>query len=180
MKQHDHPPVYSESAASATIKTVTGWVSRDGYFFGADETGARRAGSSVRICREDPNHGAVPNNGYCKECARIKDEQRWEKAPKVEKSEGPFFLFDGDHFFRDIEEVEDYANDHDLDAVRLSVGEPIFLKMPDAGDLFADDMPDEMDVPCEAYRIVEVARAAIAALPSVGWEASRVGFLWSK
>ena len=38
--------VLLEDAEAATLKTVTGWVSRDGLFFGSDERTARWSGAT--------------------------------------------------------------------------------------------------------------------------------------
>ena len=91
----------------------------------------------------------------------------------------PYFLYHGDAFFRDLCEVAEYCEENGLTEVRLLVGKPIVLQLGDADDLFGDYMPDDMDVPDEVFEIIDRARAEIAALPSVGYEASENGYLFT-
>lgn len=185
---HDHPPVYAESAASATFQTVQGWVSRTGQFYGRDEDLARRHGSTVALCRNDPSHGAVENRGYCEVCTALSAEARWEKMEKMRDGvfagltpSASFFLFDSDEFFRDASEVWDYAADNDLDELRLVLAKPLYLSIPDAGDFFAgDDMPEEWELPEAAYSIIDEANEKLRALGIQAYEPGKLGYLWKR
>ncbi|MGJ0580578.1 DNA N-6-adenine-methyltransferase, partial [Xenorhabdus bovienii] len=60
--------VMHDSSEAASIKTVTGWVSRDGQFWGDDERMARYCGATHRQCENNPNHPIIAMRDYCELC----------------------------------------------------------------------------------------------------------------
>lgn len=60
--------ILASSPEAASIQTVTGWVARDGRFWGDDERMARYCGSTHSICEKNPAHGPVENRSYCEAC----------------------------------------------------------------------------------------------------------------
>ena len=124
-----------------------------------------------------------PKGSCCVECSAENEEAAWEGVHKLSPEELPvnstYFLYHGDAFFRDLCEVAEYCEENGLTEVRLLVGKSIVLQLGDAEDLFGPYMPDDMDVPDEVFKIIDRARAEIAALPSVGYEASENGYLFT-
>ncbi|WP_407226469.1 hypothetical protein [Enterobacter roggenkampii] len=63
--------VMMDSDEAASIQTVTGWVDRQGRFWGSDEHQARWCGATHRKCKNKPDeHPIHSTNGYCEECHR--------------------------------------------------------------------------------------------------------------
>lgn len=184
MKQeiHDHPKMAPECDGTAKYTTFEGWVSRHGIYFGPHgEQDARSAGSEIMSCSK-PGHGLYPKGSMCAVCSEEIEDAMWAKCPKMSDEELPvdstYFLYHGEEFFSDADAVVAYCEENDLSEVRLLVGEPIQLKLDDAEDLFWEYMPDDVDVPDEARDIIRRAQIEIAALPSVGYQASRYGYLF--
>ena len=71
---------YSDEAAS--IQTVTGWVSRRGHFYGADERAARYDGATHRICKVCDQPYEI--SAYCKPCNDKKNQDAFHAMPKKE------------------------------------------------------------------------------------------------
>ncbi|MEQ1969482.1 ead/Ea22-like family protein, partial [Xenorhabdus nematophila] len=60
--------VMYDSPEAAQIKIVTGWVSRDGRFWGDDERMARYCGATHRQCENNPDHPIIGVHDYCDLC----------------------------------------------------------------------------------------------------------------
>jgi len=79
--------VMMDSDEAASIQTVTGWVDRQGRFWGSDEHQARWSGATHRKCKNKPDeHPIHSTNGYCEECHR---ESRQAKSPPMSARYGP-------------------------------------------------------------------------------------------
>lgn len=72
--------------AAKFVENISGWVSRDGLFFGKNEDAARYQGCSHRACSEC---GSPAPKGYtaCSSCREKKAEARYEKLERAEWDE---------------------------------------------------------------------------------------------
>ena len=69
--------VMMDSDKAASIQTVTGWVDRQGRFWGKDEHQARWCGATHRKCKNKPDeHPIHSTNGYCLKNATAKAARR--------------------------------------------------------------------------------------------------------
>jgi hypothetical protein len=76
--------VMMDSDEAASIQTLTGWVSRDGRFWGDDESMARWSGATHRKCKNKPDdHPIHRTHSYCEECHR---ESRQAKFAALERA----------------------------------------------------------------------------------------------
>lgn len=103
---------YSPDAAS--LKTVTGWVSADGRFFGRDENLARFCGATHRICKNNPDHPVHQVRGYCEPCHKDKRDKAFADMPVKEWDGESLVDFDGDRYFFDAGCLRDYLIDEAL------------------------------------------------------------------
>ena len=164
----DKEQILYDSPEAAQFKTgISGWVSRDGRFYGEDEHLARFAGSTHRRCDDC---GAVNRTGYgCPTCAEKTAAARFAGFP-VEKWDGesPLCLFDSDKYFFG-EEVLDWLADHP-EGVRICKCKPGYLGLIDT-DNWADDLPEDGDLPGRVEEAVVALNQAIAAAgPSCWWQ----------
>jgi len=125
--------------------TVTGWVSRDGLFFGKDERAARWSGCTHIVCE----CGKPTPKTYtrCEECRNKLTRERWLALPLVEwDGESPIVMFDDDRYFWSTEDLLDWCYDEDIkpSTLMLVTCEPHFAREIDA-DYWSDDLPEDGD-----------------------------------
>ncbi len=137
--------ILPESVEAATRRTVTGWVSRNGFFWGEDERMARYDGSTHRKC-EKCGQVAPKNYAYCDGCRLKELDERWKALLQKEwDGKTPLAIFDSDTYFFHEEDIECYCEDHECkpEDLRLVFCEPIKPGWIDANDLFADELPGD-------------------------------------
>ena len=176
------PMILAHSPEAASIQTVTGWVARDGRFWGDDERMARFCGSTHRICEANPEHGPVEHRSYCQACYAEKMEAKWQAMPKAPFLEElmPLCVFDSDRYFFDLDDLCYWLEEHELkpDAVRLVQCEPVHAEPIDPNDHFIDDLPEDGEVPDALREAFEVLNAVIAKCEPLGWRpANKLGVL---
>lgn len=168
--------ILASSPEAASIQTVTGWVARDGRFWGEDERMARYCGSTHRTCEANPEHGPVENRSYCKSCYAEKQEAKWQAMPKVPLSEEliPLCVFDSDRYFFDLDDLRDWLEEHEINPedVRLVQCEPVHAQPIDPNEHFADDLPEDGEVSDELREAFEALNAAIEKCDPLGWRAA--------
>ena len=137
--------VLPDHLQAAERKTVTGWVSRNGHFWGEDERMARYEGSTHRAC--DVCGSVVLKQWvYCEKCRYDKMQKVWEAMPRKEwDHETPLAIFDTDTYFFFYDEIESYCEDHECkpEDLKLVWCDPIKPKHIYADDLFADELPGD-------------------------------------
>lgn len=106
--------VMFDSSDSASVKTITGWVSEDGRFFGQDENLARFCGATHRSCKNNPDHPVHEVRGYCDQCNSEKRAKVFSEMPTKDWDGGPLVDFNGDHYFFDASSLHDYLMDDDV------------------------------------------------------------------
>ena len=176
------PMILASSPEAASIQTVTGWVARDGRFWGEDERMARFCGSTHRICDVNPDHGPVENRSYCEACRAEKMEVKWqgmEKTPFL-KELMPLCVFDSDRYFFDIEDLCYWLEEYELkpESVRLVQCEPVRAEPIDPNDHFIDDMPEDGEVPDALREAFDALNAVIAKCEPLSWRpANKLGVI---
>lgn len=156
----DKPIILDSSPEAAQIKTVTGWVSRGGRFWGDDERMARYDGSTHRTCE----CGNVADKGYasCESCIAKKNRERYLALPLVEwDSKVPLYdELSGKYFFNyDEDEISECAEERG--AIQLVICEPIYVKEIDSS-IWSDDFPEDVDDgPAWLEKAIDVFNATI-------------------
>lgn len=134
---------------AASIQTVTGWVSRQGRFFGDDERLARYDGSTHKkcVCGE-----IVGRNSYCQECD---NKRKREKFNKME-----FIFWNGtdalysqskDEFFFNKDELDYFCfcNKATIEELDLVVCEAVYAGEINPFEYYYDGLPEYCcSVPC--------------------------------
>ena len=130
---------------AASLKTVTGWVSADGRFFGQDENLARFCGATHRRCKNNPDHPVHEVRGYCNQCHSEKRAEVFAATPTKDWDGEPLVDFDGDHYFFDADSLRDYLIDSDisLQELRLCICEPNMPHEIDPSEVFSEDLPED-------------------------------------
>lgn len=113
-------------------KTVTGWVGKDGRFYGEDKQQAIYGNSTHKKC--DKGHIYSKSWISCPDC---RNEELPEKYLRLEyqewDAETPLAIYDTDTYFFDIESIQDYAeeNEIDIEDLQLVICVPAYLNQVD-------------------------------------------------
>lgn len=142
------PIIMYDAPEAASLKTVTGWVSADGRFFGANEDLARYSGATHRRCEVNPEHKIYEVNSYCKECHQARRQAKFAAMPIKEWSGEPLVIFDGDQYFFDEDSLRDYLIESDVELadLQLCICEPNYPSQIDPADHFCDDLPEDGEI----------------------------------
>lgn len=139
--------------AAERLTNIAGWVCKTCRRFFGDEEGAER---TARYCCEKDH--ACGTKGctirakkpyiYCDPCVAKRDEARWLAMPEVEwDGEYPLCLFDDDHYFFDVDALEQYMDENDLspEKIRLVLCEEDPKPHFDMADFVSEYMGDHGD-----------------------------------
>ncbi len=167
----DETQILYDSPEAAQLKTVTGWVSSDGRFFGKDENLARFAGSTHKKC----DCGNLMSISYtkCENCRRKSDLERYNKLP-FEPFTGQYVCErDGDKYFFDEDEIIDYMEENNVEEIDLLVCIPVEyspLQYEDiAGDAHEDWEPEK-----ELIELVKSFNEALSKFPPHSWMPGKI------
>ncbi|PHM22371.1 hypothetical protein [Xenorhabdus ehlersii] len=165
--------VMYDSPEAAKIKTVTGWVSRDGRFFGDDEHLARYCGATHRECDSNPDHPIIEiNRSRCSTCY---EESRQRIFMEMERKQWdrktPLVLFDTEQYFWDADDLGEYCHEHevDLSELQLVICEPNYPSEIDGADWFHDELPPDGELPYELQQAFDALNAIIRNSPPLSW-----------
>jgi hypothetical protein len=167
----DKAVVMFDSPEAAQRKTVTGWVSRDGRFYGDDERIARYAGCTHRQCESCLN---VVEKGriYCDVCTSKQTREKYESLPaKAWDGNTPLCAYDTDDYFFDEDSLMEYCEENEVERedLMLVICDPVKPRAYDSGDLFADYLADDGEAPDEVVDALDALNKAIAAAPPFSW-----------
>lgn len=138
--------ILPDSPEAASIQTVTGWVSRNGYFCGKDERMARYNGSTHSIC----GCGAIIDKSYirCLDCQSL-DELDKYNAAKREKWDGktPLYSATSQKYYFDLEELLEELDEEGgtIEGMRLYLCRPTKMREVDP-EYWEDELPEETDL----------------------------------
>lgn len=167
--------VMMDSDEAASIKTVTGWVARDGRFWGNDEHMARWCGATHRKCKNKPDeHPIHVINGYCEECRRESRQEKFAQMERAVWAGEPLVLFDDDTYFFDIESLADYCWDNSIlpCELQLLICEPNYPPEFDIVQHCEEIIPeggDHNDLPQAILDAADALNKAIKESAPVSW-----------
>jgi hypothetical protein len=154
--------ILADSAEAASIKTVTGWVSRTGRFWGDDERMARYDGSTHHKCEKCGS--LVENRSYCQPCHEAKKIGEWASMPRATWN-GTDLLYShaADVYFHALDSLADYCHDNDCtpESLRLAICVPNYAHEIDPSDFFSDDMAEDGDLPSDLQEAFDALNAVI-------------------
>lgn len=152
MHMSDNKIILPESDEAASIQTVTGWVSRRGFFHGpADSEEAERIarydGSTHRKC--DCGR-IIDKNSYCHHCRAERELEKYNKMERREwnGTDGLYSLLVDEYFF-DMDELMDYCDENASapSDLCLVICAPAFAGEIDPNDHYQDELPEDGEVP---------------------------------
>ena len=166
--------ILKTSEEAAKFVTIEGWVDRNGRYWGKDEYMARWSGCTHIIC---PECGTATPKGYtiCSECREKKAIKRYEaKERKQWDGERPLYSEAADQFFFDDDELMDFMEDspgfqHDIDALRLVICEPIYLRQLDF-DHWCDQLDEDVELSEAVMDAIDNLNAVIRDEGPVSWQ----------
>ena len=145
--------ILPDSLEAATYQTVSGWVSRRGFFYGADERLARYDGSTHRPCTECGE--LIEKQGRCRPCATKKQIAKYLEMPR-KKWDGVGMLYSDseDRFFSGMDDVEDYCASEEVspESLRLIICVPVYAREIDPNEHYESDLPDEGELPADLQK----------------------------
>ena len=154
------PIILPDSPEAATYRTdITGWVSRDGLYFGKDEELARYSGCTHKKCE----CGNIFEKSWiqCEKCRLADKEKRQAEAlakmPRQEwDGETPLYEEASDRYLFDAGEVEDLCDDEGktFDEMQFQICAPNHPRMIDTDD-FSDDFPEDGEAPDDLVAAIE-------------------------
>jgi len=162
-----------DSDEAASIKTLTGWVSRTGRYWGKDEHMARWDGCTHKLCE----CGNEMMKGYtiCETCRSKKAIEAYDKMPFKEwDGKTPLVLFNDDQYFFHEEDIEIYLDDNELkpEDLRLMICEPNYLS-PVNPDIWSDIWPEDHDLPKEVDEALSKLNEVIKKQKPFSWSEGR-------
>jgi len=160
-----------DSDEAAQYRTnLSGWVSRDGRYWGNDERAARYDGCTHRPCEDC---GKPTEKGWlvCPECRNTRDIARYNALPKEKWNEVGMLYSDArDKYFSDWGEIEDYCEDEGIEIakLRLVICEPDYLPLI-SDDYGCDELAEDGELPDSVIRAIEDFNKVIKAAGPVSW-----------
>ena len=147
MKKEETEAIFEDDPRAAYLGTVTGWISRDGYFYGNNEKAARYAGSTHKMCKCG---NIFKKNSYCALCHEINTLDRYHAMKECENAKGDMFFSDAYHsFFSDVEQILEFMHENEISLVedlRLQPTRPNKCFVPDVIDLYSGILPEDGDI----------------------------------
>ncbi|MFA7253782.1 MAG: hypothetical protein WC107_04460 [Patescibacteria group bacterium] len=165
--------ILAESDEAAKFVTgLSGWVDKNGVFWGQLEEMARYASATHKRC-EDCKEAIIRRSyRYCVDCIEKKDIERYSKLErKVWDGESYLHSDRDDVYFADYDQLNDYIDEHqieNIDSLRLIICEPEHLRELDA-DYWADDLPEDTELPDSVLSALETFNASLKDAGVVSW-----------
>lgn len=176
--------VMMDSDKAASIQTLTGWVDRQGRFWGSDEHQARWCGATHRKCKNKPDEHAIHiTHGYCEDCHRESSQAKFATFERAVWAGEPLVIFDDDQYFFDAESLADYCLEHSLlpSELQLLICEPNYPPLFDVEQHCEEIIPDGGDFYSLPQAVLDAADAlnkAIKESEPVSWgQSNRVAIV---
>lgn len=166
MKKEEIKIMFASDEA-AQLKTITGWVSRDGRYFGNDERLARFAGSTHDVC----SCGGIREKSwlFCPKCLHKKRREEYLSIPFKDYDGSPVYSHTHDKYFFDEDDLEMYLEDIEADSIDLVFCIPVnFCHL--SYDYWENFLSDDQELPNELAKKVEELNAFIDTLPPPCWK----------
>jgi hypothetical protein len=160
----DAPVTYQEN--------IKGWVTPAGRFWGEDEHMARLDACTHRECTKcgDPVEKTYT---ACSRCREIQRDILYAQMPIVEwDGETPLAIFDGDEFFYSEDELRDYKEENNIQALKIVLCEEVPAPRIDV-DHYCDYLPEDEDLSYEAQNLLDSFNDSMAALLPKAWTPGR-------
>lgn len=172
MKNKSNKIVMFDSDEAASFKTnISGWVSRQGHFWGDDERAARYDGCTHTRC-EDCGKPVDRGRLICQKCHNIRQIKKYNTLPKEEWDEkGMIYSNAADRYFMDWEEVDAFIENEGgkVEELRLVICEPQYLPLLDSFDYGYDSLAEDGELPDAVVQAIEDFNKVIKNVGAVSW-----------
>ena len=138
--------VMYDSPEAAQKKTVTGWVSRHGRFWGDDQHGARWDGCTHLTCK--CGNDMSKSWTACEACREKSSHERFAALPRVEwDGKTPLNIYGTDTYFFDGDDLRDHCEEFDVHPWEMEIVlcEPVEPYTLYADEFLEDCLPEDMD-----------------------------------
>jgi len=156
--------------AAKHVENISGWVTRDGQFFGDNESLARYAGSTHTECTECGTVRA--KQSWCVPCANKKSIEKFAALERKEwDGESPLCMNDGDEYFFNMDAVNDYVEENEcsIESLNLVICKPVAFPFLEE-EYFLESLHEGAELPKEIDDLVNKINKAILELPPQCWE----------
>jgi len=161
-----------DDEAAKFVTGLSGWVDKNGVFWGQLEEMARYASATHKRCEECKTSIINRVYRYCADCLEKKDIERYSKLERKDWDGVAYLYSDRDDvYFADYQELHDYLDDlgmENADSLRLIICEPECLREVDA-DYWADDLPEDAELPESVLSALETFNASLKDAGVVSW-----------
>lgn len=166
-----------EQAAEIRKKDFNGWCCKScDRYYGEEEHIARYCCAKDLPCNTPGCKGRAEKPYVCcKECLKKHDRERWLALPEVPwDGETPLCLFDDDHYFFSIEDLDDYLEENkmEIEDVQVVICEKADKPYFSITDFLCDYMPEDEDVD-DADEIDKIVNDWIRDRVMETWEGSK-------
>lgn len=163
-----------DSPEAAEQVTLTGWVSKgnDGRFWYKDEHMARWAGCTHIKCE----CGNISERSYtkCHECRIKSAKERYLNLPFKEWDEGAFVVdWDGDKYFFNLEDLQEYMCENEMDEIDLLFCEPVYYQPIDS-ETVASDSHEDWEPEDELEQKIKEFNVFLSTLPAHSWMPGKI------
>jgi len=173
MKKTDPPIILPSDPTAATLRTLTGWVSRQGRFYGEGPQAERMArwDGATHLACTGCDKPTIKSYGLCDSCRNKAQTTRWEALQLIDyDGKSMFCIYQDDKFFADEEEFFDYCDENEIELgeVMLVVCVPRGLRLLNS-DYWGDELPEDGDLPDEVVTAVRHLNEVLAATKETRW-----------
>lgn len=160
-----------DSGDAAQRKSVEGWVSRNGYFYGDDERTARYSGCTHVECAGCST--LIPKTTLlCDDCTTAKRNQAYAAMERVEwDNVTPLVILDTEIYFFDRQSIIDYCEEKWIspDDLQLIICKPVYGHHFDAADFLSSELPEGADIPDQILEAANRLNHAIRNAGPLSW-----------
>lgn len=170
VKENSEIVMFNSDEAAQHRTNLSGWVSRNGRYWGDDERAARYDGCTHRLC-EDCGAPTAKSWLVCDKCRDIRAEARYNRLLKEEWNEvGMLYSESHDRYFADWEQIEEYCYEEGIKigTMRLIICEPQYLPLI-SDDYGCDELAEDGELPDDVIQAVEDFNKVIKASGLVSW-----------
>lgn len=163
--------VLFDSDEAAQPHTMTGWKSRNGFFYDNEQV-ARYDGCTHVKCQYC---GEPTRKHYtvCDKCRAANEIERYDAMPKAEWDGKAMLYSDArDEYYSDMDGAEDVLEEGEtIESLRLIICEPNCVRPLDS-DYCSDDLADDMELPDAISEAMDAFNKAVAGIV-LSWSPSK-------
>jgi len=171
-REEDKIILYDSPEAATYVTNIEGWVSANRHFYGKGEFGersARQDGCTHKKCECGNLFKKEWAYTVCEKCVSKKAYERFLKL-EYKEWDGVEYVceFDGDEFFWDLESLQEYMCENELDEIDLYICSPIHYNTIDL-ETVADEAHEDWEPSIELEQKIKEFNDFIRTLKPHSW-----------